>query len=427
MVEPGNNFDDYHDEEPHRPLLPPEDRLWRHPSEMGSSTGVLPVDQVLAARRRWLASTPSRAGAGTAGLVGALLATGVVLIGTHLTSWLTPHRVAASQPNHTLPLLGSAITTVSTTPALQAAGLSPVLSSVGAALVRVRAFSSRGSAGADGVIISPNGYVVAPSSVVSGASSVSVLRSDGEQLIARVLGNDSAVGIAVLKIEGSGLPWIELSPARTGLANAFTLLAWRSQSLEMALANTSVSPARTSLANGPALLELCPPSLHLSSAPNGALIIDAKGEISGIVASHRDHQVIATPGWLAARIAADLIADGRVTHGWLGIKGRATRIATPLTTDKTSSTVSSLARVTPINGTGDETGVQVMAVEPKSAASKAGLRPGDVIEAVDGQRVSTMAGLQGILYLMTPSTPVHLEIVRAGRMSEMSARLQAAA
>ena len=83
MVEPADDFDDARDDVSDddwgAPLLPPDDRLWRHPSELGSNA--MPISaEALSARRSWMASTPSRAGAWSAGIVGALLATGVVLI-----------------------------------------------------------------------------------------------------------------------------------------------------------------------------------------------------------------------------------------------------------------------------------------------------------------------------------------------------------
>ena len=81
-VTPGD-FGDPLDEGPSSPLLPPDDRLWRHPSELGAAHSALPLDPV-AVRRRWLLSHPTRRSALTAGVVGALLATGVVALGTHL-------------------------------------------------------------------------------------------------------------------------------------------------------------------------------------------------------------------------------------------------------------------------------------------------------------------------------------------------------
>jgi hypothetical protein len=96
VVGPGNEFDDGLEEEPASPLLPPEDRLWRHPSEIAAHGRSL-SEEALNARSRWLSSTPTRAGAWSAGVIGAVLATGVVLVGTHLTTWID-HGSAPAKP-----------------------------------------------------------------------------------------------------------------------------------------------------------------------------------------------------------------------------------------------------------------------------------------------------------------------------------------
>lgn len=423
MVEPGENFDDRHDEEPFRPLLPADDRLWRHPSEMGPSVEALSSDEVLAARHRWLTTTPSRAGAGAGALVGALLATGVVLIGIHLSSWLTPdHGVRiATQTDAELP--------TTTAPAVHSQGLTPVIDTVNAALVQVRAFRTGKWTLGDGVIISPNGFVLAPSSMIEGASSVSIVRSDGEELIARVIGADAPTGLSVLHFdEGSPLPYVHFATTRSASLGALMLLAWRSPSVsDVSLASMETLPDVTSISNGPALLDVCPPSLKLSTAPDGALILDGSGRVLGIVTAHRGSQAIAAPGWLAARIADDLMTDGHVTHGWLGIEGVSTHVAVDGALSRPSSVSSSAIRENNLTGNPADNGVRVVDVMPNSAAAHAGLHQGDVIAAVDNEPVSTMAGLQAVLYLMSPATQVKLEVVRGGQVSEVSTRLQAAA
>src|SRR6202162_147754 len=89
VVAPGDDFDDIPEDTLAGPLLPPEDRLWRHPSELGQS-GQSVRAEALSARRSWMAATPSRAGAWSAGAVRAEIATGVVLVGGHLTPLLSP-------------------------------------------------------------------------------------------------------------------------------------------------------------------------------------------------------------------------------------------------------------------------------------------------------------------------------------------------
>ena len=170
---------------------------------------------------------------------------------------------------------------------------------------------------------------------------------------------------------------------------------------------------------------MCPASLGLADAPDGALIINGDGQISGMVAGHRNHQAICVPGWLAAHVADQLISDGHVVHGWLGIEGTATHLATLFT--ETPNDDHTVTPTSAHKANGEVSGVRVIAVQPKSAAAEAGLERGDVIEAVNGHSVASMAGLQAILYLMTPSSSVELEVVRGPQLSEVSAQLQPAA
>ncbi|MGO9559669.1 MAG: S1C family serine protease [Acidimicrobiales bacterium] len=424
MVDPGNDFDDFQDDDLRQPLLPPEDRLWRHPSEAGATTGVLSPDQALAARRRWLAATPTRAGAGAGALVGALLAAGVVLVGTHLTAWLTPPQT--TQPKTTLraaSIDAPVTTTAATVPVVSARELGALFANVGSALVTVRVVRPSGTKEADGVLISRDGYVLVPSSEIAGAISVSVITSNSEELIATVTGREGEIGLSVLHVLGSDLPFIRLSPSKSQPGGSFTLLAWRDSQLELSLAQVSTSPSLTSVGDGPPLIEVPPPSLGLAHVPNGTLLIDGSGQISGIVTSHRGQRALVVPGWLAAHVARELIAHGHVTHAWLGIEGRATSLSEYVMLEHTSTSMVSQQE----HAADLVRGIRVVAVQPKSAAARAGLRRGDVIEAVNGKPVPNMGALKAILYLMIPTAPVKLEIVRGHQLSEVNAQLQPAA
>jgi len=93
------------------------------------------------------------------------------------------------------------------------------------------------------------------------------------------------------------------------------------------------------------------------------------------------------PGQFVLQVARELMAnDGQILHGWLGIKGSDNRSGRPK-------------------------GALVTSVDPKGAA-KGHLKAGDVIEAVDGHRVHSMADLRSRLYLLSPGAWVDLRIQR---------------
>jgi S1-C subfamily serine protease len=113
--------------------------------------------------------------------------------------------------------------------------------------------------------------------------------------------------------------------------------------------------------------------------------------------------LIATPGWLAKVVSGDLIAAGRVIHGWLGITGE-------------TASLSAYG-----------TAVKVVSVSPGGAAAKAGVKQGDMIEAVNGEPTRTMSDMVAALYSLAPDQAVVLNIDRHGHTWDTRARLTAAA
>lgn len=420
MVDPGEDFEEFHEEEPQRPLLPPDDRLWRHPSEMGALDSPEAAAQT-AARRRWLAKTPTRAGAGAAGIVGALLAAGVVLLGTHLTTWISPGAKQRDALARSVLAGGVTTTLASAGPSLRS-GVGPIVTRISKSLVRVvGARSGSRSVRADGVIISSGGFVLAPASAVVGTESVSIILSDGEQLIAQVTGVDTGTGLAVLRVDGSDLPYLQLSEQHPVPKNSFVIVAWREASFVPAISRLAGWRGYASLAGGPALLYRCPRSLGLAAAPDGALVVGGDGNVAGIVVAHHAGRAVAAPGWLAARVTHQLVAKGYVVHGWLGISGKTTHL------DPSGRAQPSAKGTTAGAPERSRSGVEVVRVLPGSAAKQVGIAPGDVIEAVDGHAVTSMSRLQAMLYLMSPGAKVTLALDNGKRVSEVSARLRAAA
>jgi S1-C subfamily serine protease len=159
----------------------------------------------------------------------------------------------------------------------------------------------------------------------------------------------------------------------------------------------------TSTSNSPPLLESVETLDPLMGVETGGVVLDGAGRLIGMVTSVAGKTLVATPGWLADIVSTDLIANGRVVHGWLGITGE-------------TKTVSAA-----------KTAVEVVSVKPGGAAAKAGVRPGDLIEAVNSKPTKTMAGMVAALYSMSPEQAVVLAVVRRGHTFDAHARLAAAA
>jgi S1-C subfamily serine protease len=415
-----HEFDDAFDDNERGPLLPPEDRLWRHPSEIHPG----PVAaEARAARDRWLTSTPTRAGAWSAGFVGAVLATGVVLVGTHVTNWL-------GQPSRGAAITVAAVTTTSSP--LETFSVIPtptakICAAVHASLAAVKVTRPRGTTEGDGVVLAADGMILVPLSLVAGASTptsaIEVTTDGGVVYSGRFIGSDEATDLAVISIGSNRLtplaaaPDSEVAPGQW-LAVEWSMLPYADSVLSMGAVNSPDAAASEPGSFG-LLDNIRLQALHLNDSPPGTVLVNAKGQLLGMIVRRHGDEVVETPGNLAERVGNQIVEHGHITHGWLGIKGQSTRGAN-LTKPST------VVRET-IPKADLPAGVEVTAVGRGSSAAVAGLRAGDVIEAVNGQQVTSMQALQADLYTMPPHAAVRLTIDRGTSIRTVDARLQAAA
>ena len=389
------DFDDLPEDESSAPPLPPEDRLWRHPSELGNANPGLSLDPV-AVRRRWLQTETTRGSAWTAGLVGALLATGLVAIGTHLATALTGRGGTATTS-------ASAIG-ASTPPAPAERGIAPSLASmvsrVGAAVAVLDVTHGSTDERCLGLVVRPDGMLLAPAAQLTGASTLLVTLPDGVPYVGRVVGTDAPSGLAVVHINGAtnlaSATLATAAPAEGSIALAVgspggkTYTATRVRALDTA-ARVGAQP----------LVDAMTVDLAAAQTELGSALVDGRGHVVGILTAAGATTGVATPSWLAKAVADQIIAHGAVSHGWLGIVGT-TRTA---------------------GHSGGASGALVSAVAPSASAAEAGVRPGDVIVALDGAAIGSMPALQGRLYALAPRTPITLEVDRGGALLTLHAVL----
>jgi S1-C subfamily serine protease len=423
VTEAFHEFDEGFDDEEPGLLLPPDDRVWRHPSELSAHPTASMAAEVSAARERWLSRTPTRAGAWSAGLVGAVLATGVVLVGTHLTVWL-------GKPSHPAAPIDAVATTL-VRPGVSeviSPGMDKIAATVRAGLTVVHVSKSGGSVTGNGVVMASDGKILVPLELVLGGSAIAVTTSDGAVYAGRIIGTDEATQLAVVSIGISGVSnaaFAPLAASRTVVVPGGWLgVEWSGVSgtaeIDSVLSIGSVSSVGETSAGGAyQLLD----AVHLqardlASAPIGSVLVSNTAELLGIVTARTGDDVVEVPGPLAELVGQQIVEHGRVIHGWLGIEGKTT---SPLSSPQVTSDVM------PAHELRLPPGVEILEVDAGTPASLAGLRAGDVIEAVDGQVINSMQQLQDMLYVMPPHTDVALTIQRGSSVSTVEAFLQPAA
>lgn len=366
-------FDEAGDEDRPRtdPPLPPEDRLWRHPSELAGGT---PPPAA------WPTPTPPATSRGfrtvgtlaAAGLAGALVAAGLM--------WFTrPTRVvvedAAPQPaRSTAPAM---FTPAGLPSATLAKTLAPALVDVEASHEGVRRVGT-------GFRLDDHGTIAVATPVVDGATTIMVTGHDGERVRATVRGADPATGITVVTATGSsgraiGSDAVDASAGeQVAVVGASSVSAAQVQAVDV---RTSVTPF--------VLHDAVQLDRTVPADATGGVVVDADGALVGIILSGSGAQDLAVvvPADDALAAARGLRDEGEVRRAWLGVR------AVDLSADA--------AKLMGVDG-----GAQLTMVQAGSPAAGAGLRKGDVITAVEDQPIADASDLVVQLRSWTPGTEI---------------------
>lgn len=384
-----------------RPPLPPEDRLWRHPSELSlHGPAGAPV-------RPALVHPVSRAGAwGTvmvAGLVGAVLMAGLLSVSGRLERDVVERPVVEKV----------ALSTLVPTPMLQGdAGVAAVVRRLEPSIVRLQLSAPDGSTTGSGVVFRDDGMVLTSAHLVRDATRVGVRLADGRRFTGRIVGVDPLTDVAVIDVEATGLEVAVLGSAK-GVEVGATTLAIGSAMGDQG--TTSVSTGVISalsksigMTGGDSLHGLLQTDAPIAPTASGGALVDTTGSVIGIVTAFAadqgdagDRFGFATPIDLAHRVALQLIKTGHATHGWLGVEGE------DLSPDEAASL-------------GLPGGARVRGVSEGGPADKAGLDDDDVITDVDGHEVESMPGLAVEVRDHEPGDEVEVGYWRDGKHEQTS-------
>lgn len=256
-----------------------------------------------------------------------------------------------------------------------------------------------------GLVLRSDGMILTTSALVSDANTITVTASDGREWNANLVGTDPATGAAVISVPAAGLKVLPLGTDDTLAAGQLSVsVSAPSQAgadPRVAIDLVSGVDQQVDLGGGSSLMD----AIVTNSAPPdpmGSVILDSEGRVVGILQSvltvgGAAHGV-ATPIAVLQAAAESLVAGQQVVHAWLGVTGSQPPRSQVNAPGQASATPSP--------------GALVDQVAPASPAATAGLRPGDVITAVDGHPVASMAALDGDLGSLQPGTTVILTVER---------------
>ncbi|MBK9548273.1 MAG: trypsin-like peptidase domain-containing protein [Gemmatimonadetes bacterium] len=274
-----------------------------------------------------------------------------------------------------------------------------------------------------GFIVSSDGYIITNHHVIEGASSVKVGLLDGRTFDATVVGSDKDTDVGVLKIDATGL-----TPAALGSSDGVRVGEW-----VLAIGNPlgadltfSVTQGIVS-AKGRGVLDRNDPARNqreiadyiqtdaaINRGNSGGPLVNVRGEVIGInsaIASYTGYYAgyaFAIPMDLARNVMNQIIRHGKVVRSALGI--------TVKDADAEDAAYVGLDAVA---------GVRVDGFGEDSPAKRAGLLPGDVIVAIDGQPMKYTAQLQQAIAFKDPGTTVAVAVARGTGKKEFTVRISA--
>jgi Trypsin-like serine proteases, typically periplasmic, contain C-terminal PDZ domain len=281
--------------------------------------------------------------------------------------------------------------------------------------VRQRAVTGLGS----GFIYDDKGHILTNYHVLQGADAISsVTLPDGRRLDVEVVGGDERSDIAVLRVKGdpSNLPRVELGDSdalRLGewviaIGNPFGMLMRDSQpSVSVGVVSAVHRKVSRTIGDGERLYQdLIQTDAAINPGNSGGPLVDATGRVVGIntmiFSNSGGYQGLgfALPINRVKRVADELIRYGRRRDPWFGFRGQAVAETDPFTLSQLGIVV--------------DTGVFVTEVVKGSPAAKAGLQPGDVVLAVNGEMVEHPLDVDFINWAMFVGDTAVFDIARGG-------------
>jgi len=253
-----------------------------------------------------------------------------------------------------------------------------------------------------GVIISQDGYIVTNNHVVEGADELTITLNDNREFSARIIGTDKNTDLALIKVNATGLPAIKVISSDDIKVGEWVLAIGHPLNLRATVTAGIVSAKARSLgANG--VEAFIQTDAAINQGNSGGALVNAKGELIGINAmltSPTGSNIgygFAIPTTIMNKVVDDLKQYGSVQRGLIGIQGQDARNYIDAQKEQNKEV-----------DLGTNEGVYVAKVVDDGAAADAGIEEGDVITAVDGQKVTKMAELQEILATKRPGDKVVL-------------------
>jgi len=253
-----------------------------------------------------------------------------------------------------------------------------------------------------GFFISDDGYVVTNNHVVENGSAVEITMDDGKTYDAKVIGTDEKTDLALLKVEGKGFPYVRLASQKARIGD-WVVAIGNPFGLGGTVTAGIVSAQHRDIGSGPYddYIQIDAP---VNKGNSGGPTFNLSGEVVGVntaIFSPSGGNVgiaFAIPASTVENVVTSLKNGGQVARGFIGIQMQ------PMTKELAEAI-----------GLKEPKGALVAEAMKESPAAKAGVRIGDTIVGVDGERISDPKDLSRKIAIAAPGKSVSLTLYRQGR------------
>lgn len=262
---------------------------------------------------------------------------------------------------------------------------------------RTRRTSSLGS----GVIVSPNGYILTNHHVVEAADEVEIALVDGRKTRASVIGSDPETDLAVLKVDLQDLPAITFGQSKQVKVGDVVLAVGNPFGVGQSVTMGIVGALSRSQVGINTFEDFIQTDAAINPGNSGGALTDTSGNLIGIntaIYSRTGGSLgigFAIPIHAAKQIMEQIIQSGGVIRGWLGVSMQ----------DITEELAESF-------NLDNSTGTLVASVLRDGPADKAGIKPGDILVAVEGKPVKNSAEMLNLVAALSPGDTATITVIR---------------
>ncbi|TAN55435.1 MAG: Do family serine endopeptidase, partial [Betaproteobacteria bacterium] len=260
-----------------------------------------------------------------------------------------------------------------------------------------------------GVIASSSGYVLTNHHVVEGADEIEVALADGKKLQAKIVGTDPDTDLAVLRVSGEGLPAVTFGASEALRVGDVVLAIGNPFGVGQTVTSGIVSALGRSGLGINTFENFIQTDAAINPGNSGGALVDARGNLVGIntaIFSRSGGSMgigFAIPVSTAKMVLDQIVRTGSVTRGWIGVELQEISAA--------------LAESFKLGGT---EGAIIGGVLRNGPADKAGVKPGDVLLAIEGTPVADPQGVLNLMAGLAPGSSAKLKLRRQGQDLELA-------